>query len=167
MIHEANIKTHVIKKLYERFGLSITNEEYDNLNSIVESTASMYPSTKDLNCDFREILFRDKKIICIFDNQVNKIKTVLLPLIKVKDNNQEIFKGKIATGRVISQTNYGFFVLYEDKYLALLTNEEAKSVSKINIDDILYFRILNNPSKHPDENQIFLRIAKMIDYIPK
>lgn len=167
MTHDANIKTHVVKKLYERFGLSITNEEYDDLNYIAGSTVPMHPSIKDLNCDFREIFYRDKKIICIFDNQLNKIKTVLLPVIKVKDNNQEIFKGKISTGRVIKQTNYGFFVLYEDKYLALLTNEEAKLVSKININDIFYFRILNNPSKSSTEKQIFLRIAKMIDYIPK
>ena len=67
VISEYNMQ-HVLKRLYERFNLSLTEDDYIGLNSIVENTKPISISKKDIGCDFREIIFKNLKMVCVFDN---------------------------------------------------------------------------------------------------
>lgn len=154
-----SLKEHVEKRLLERFDIKIDQWQYNFLNKIASKQEIIYTSDKNTNCDFRQINYKGKIIICVFDNKLNKIKTVLKPIY----NNPELFLelkiGKIYTGQILSQKNYGYLVLINN-IITLLHKTEIKG-RKISIGDRMEFKIIANfIDKISNNNRVFLKICK-------
>lgn len=161
------LRRHVCDRLKERFGLSINLLEYNELNTITSNSYILYDSEIE-NCDFREVYFMDKKMVCIFDNILNKVKTVLIPF-SIADGNFEndtdtLELGKKVEGNLLYiRPNYGAFILLNDKfryYIGVLHETEIKP--DVDLTKTLNYLVVSNriekKGKTAGKRRIFLKL---------
>lgn len=162
-----SLRKHVCKRLKERFGLSINLNEYNKLNTITSNSSILYDSEIE-NCDFREVHFMNKKMVCIFDNILNKVKTVLIPFSitegNVENDNDTLELGKEVEGNLLYiRSNYGAFILLNDKfryYIGVLHESEIKP--DVDLNKTLKYKVISNriekKSKIAGKRRIFLKL---------
>jgi hypothetical protein len=124
------LRSHVCDRLKERFDISVDIDGFNELNTITQNGEVLYDSEIE-NCDFREVTFKDKKIVCIFDRKLQKVKTVLVPwTILSENNNKNELINKIFEGNLLFiKPNYGAFILLNCEYeyhIGVLHNSEIK-----------------------------------------
>lgn len=168
-----SLRNHVCDRLKERFGLTIDYDGYNELNIIAKNSHTLYDSEIE-NCDFREVLFKDKKMVCIFDIKLNKVKTVLIPF---SINSEEVLidslnvsqpktlkVGQKVDGNLLFvKPNYGAFILLNDQskyYIGVLHETEMKS--NVDLSKILKYMVISNfvekKGKMAGKRRIFLKL---------
>ena len=159
------LRSHVCDRLKERFDISVDNNGFNELNTITSNSTILYESDIE-NCDFREVLFKDKKMVCIFDKKLQKVKTVLIPF---NDNSNSEFNtlklGQRVDGNLLFvKPSYGAFILLNDNhryYIGVLHQTEISS--NVDLNKTLKYMIISNniekKGKMMGKRRIFLKIV--------
>jgi hypothetical protein len=161
------LRSHVCDRLKERFDISIDINGFNELNYITINSPILYDSEIE-NCDFREVHFMDKKMVCIFDTKLNKVKTVLIPFSLAEGNfkpeTDTLELGKKVEGNLLYiRPNYGAFILLNDKfryYIGVLHESEIKPDVDLN-KNLKYIVISNRiekKGKTVGKRRIFLKL---------
>lgn len=151
------LKRHIDEKLLQRFNIKVNLALYYKINRLAKASK---PSNKShiANCDFRPIKFNNQDIVCIFDNKLNRIKTVLKPI------NYEVIGGfkkgaTVVDGEVINKFKDGYLVVLDSGHIAVLHNSVNKE--ELIINNNYSFKLLSS-YKDKKSNQVrnFVKLNK-------
>lgn len=150
------LKKHIDEKLLQRFGIKVNLALYYKINRLAKASK---PSNKShiANCDFRPIKFNNQDIVCIFDNKLNRIKTVLKPI--NYDVITGIKKATVVDGEVINKFKDGYLVVLDSGHIAVLHNSVNKE--ELIINNNYSFKLLSS-YKDKKSNQVrnFVKLNK-------